>query len=594
MDPKTMDPIAKIIHRRMLERQRAKEKRQQKTLPPLSSPEPLVAGEEENSLAVTPVVEDPVPCAFLDLPFDVRRVILRYLLGMDQVRTVTRKFEKNFYTRPKHDVSYSMNTAVLRTCKQLLTEGSIVLRENSFVAVPNFRPRTGRIPTWKLPQPARSRSSLSTTFSSEIKPILTVKSTDPHEKKGYNSFISILDFRLYCESWMFTAEEYHSYQWRSNPTTQGQFSFELEFVPGLAQKLWGFPNEKVFLDYISTSIRESIGPLVKTVRLGDFELSCISPSKTSPDNDGDRDDGEKHTSHPPSPPQKLTNLEQKIWDMFKPGRDPGERARRFQTADQRIQAAFNKAERMFEDLSLEEELRETTVQVRDEFKKVKEMILAAAGPVQSARLNWCLFRLATMKTAIEINGGHALVAERDLKDLQEAQRLNDLANRIIAGDEYRLRLGLRKAELSLLLSPAVTSTTTTTTTTTMTRLMPSTSTSATTTSTIRSENELIKLLCNLAWEFAPYGTEYRFQEAKLDWVHRSVHGDDDSKNWERWTRGTLLEWQDYRIKDAVGETLEPKIDRVRSLIVARYGQEARWKHFDNICYQGSAELQAVN
>lgn len=320
-----MDPITKIINRRMLERQRAKYARRWIIQPPLS-PQTLVSD--------TLSTENPASSDFLDIPFDVRRIILRFLLGMEEVRTVTRRQHTNFFERQLYDVKYSINTAILRTCKQLYTEGSMVLLENSFVAVPNFRSRIGHIPTWKLPQ----------SLSSKVTPILTVRSTGPHEKNHYRSLISILDLRLYCNSLLLTIQEYRS--WPLNE----ECLFELEFVPGLVQKLWGFSDQESFLEYISRNILNSIGPLVKTIRLGDVDLSCTggpSPNGTPQ-------------------PQMLNNLEQKIWDIFKP-LDPEATASRFPAPSQRIQDGFVKAERLLEE--------QQTSQALDEFILVKDMIL---------------------------------------------------------------------------------------------------------------------------------------------------------------------------------------------------------------------------
>ncbi|KAL6250072.1 hypothetical protein RBB50_002373 [Rhinocladiella similis] len=495
-----MDPIAEIIHRSMLERQRVKEALRWKLPPPLSPQAP-----ESDDILPT---ENPGPSAFLDLPFDVRQLILRLLLGMEEVRTVTRRHPiTDFFVQPSYDVNYSINTPVLRTCKQLSWEGQMILQKNNFIAVPNFRSRMGRIPTWKLPQ----------SFSSQFEPIMTVRSTEPHEKKQARSLISVLDFGLFCESLLRTAQQYRLV---TRPVNN-EFLFELEFVPGLAQKLWGFPDEGSFLGHISTSIINSIGPFVKTIRLGNFVLSCTQVPSSH------------HDTHPP---QELTKLEQKIWSIFKP-RHPSERGGQFSTPSQRIDDAFETAERLFENQRLS--------QAQNEFIRVKDMIVIT--PINNrSQLNWCLFRLATMKTETERKGRGSTCS---LKDLQEAKVLTELALTTFSsfpGNEYMTRLTFRKAELLAMLMPP------------------------------HSENEIIELLCWAALDLAP--GEFLLPVDRLDWVHQSVHGD-DANHWSQWDP-TVPHIGNYRKRDAGG--LEGKVDRVRDLVKMKYGDEAKWEDFKTL------------
>lgn len=488
-----MDPITKIINRRMRERQRAKDSRRVNFSPPLSPQTPV---------SDTFPAENPAPCYLLNIPFLLRRIILRLLLGMEEVRTVNRRQPNDFFILQLYDVKYSIDTAILRTCKQLSEEGSMILRENSFVAVPNFRSRIGHIPTWKLPQ----------SLSSEITPILTVRSTVPHEKKNYSSLISILDFRLYCNSLLYTVQKYQSWV-----NFNEECSFELEFIPGLVQKLWGFPDEKSFLDYISGSIFDFIGPLVKTIRIGDFELGSTEGSSTN-------------GTHQP---QMLNNLEQKIWDIFKP-LDPEATAPRFPAASQRIRDAFVKAENLFEKRHLSQAL--------NEFILVKDMIISTKTNDKS-RLKWCLFRMATMETA---NDREGFDRTRNLNDLLEAEHHTEAALNAFSSSprrEYWVRLTFRRAELLAMLTPR------------------------------QSENKIIELLCQVALDVAPEAL-LPLNE-RLEWVHTSVHGD-DVDHWSHWDPA-VRQYGRYRMRDADG--LEDKVDRVRDLIRKKYGDEAKWEDF---------------
>ncbi|KIW20493.1 hypothetical protein PV08_01068 [Exophiala spinifera] len=504
-----MDRIAQIIHRRMLERQRAKEARQWKLPPPLSPQIPQI-----------PTPGDSLPTenqgrpALLDLPFEIRRIILRHLLSMEEVRTVTRRPIADFFQHSLHDVKYDMETAILRTCKQLSWEGKVVLCENNFVAVPNFRLRAGRVPMWKLPQ----------SLSSKIKPVLTVKSTDFREKLGSDSLISILDFRHYCDSLLLTADVYGS----------SEFSFRLELNLGLAQKLWGFPDERSFLDYMSTCII-SIGPRVKNVRMGDFDLSCS------------RNVSGTH----PRPPE-LTNLEQKVWDILREGRLP--------TSSQRVRAAFKEAERLFENQHLS--------QAREQYLLVKDMIIStqvdslpryvddrAKFLADDPAISWCLFRVATIKTDLERRGFDSTC---DHTELIEARSLTELARKWSSPEpppsaewlEYSVRLWFREAELFAMQIPPP------------------------------FESDVIKRLCQVVLFLIPAHVRTMSRKDWMSWVHVSVHGDDAS-NWLPWDPSEhMYDRFNYRIGGA--ESLEGKFDRARDLISRKYGDEATWEHYKAI------------